>query len=72
VEAVTVALIRTGWCNAYALDPYSGGARFEFRSEHNLSWMRFVVFFLSPLRQFRVNTSTRPLLFPSKSFPIHP
>jgi hypothetical protein len=58
----------TGWHSGIALDLYSGCARFESLPGHRLCWQVFLVFLFWFLR---ANTSIRPILLPSKSFPIH-
>jgi hypothetical protein len=42
---------RAGWCSGNPLDSYSRGAPFEFQPEHQLSWVKFFVVFLSEPRQ---------------------
>jgi hypothetical protein len=41
---------RTYWYSSYALDFYSGGARFETRPGHWISCIEFFVVFLTPFR----------------------
>jgi hypothetical protein len=57
-------------CNGEALDSYSGGARFESRQEHGLSWLWWFVVFLSP-SMCRDSTPIRSRPLPFESYPTH-
>jgi hypothetical protein len=48
------------WCSSSALHLYSGRGRFEYRSGHRLSWLRFWWFSSVPQGIYQEGTSFRP------------
>jgi hypothetical protein len=41
---VVIELQRAGWSSCNDRNSYSGGAKFEYRLGHQLSWLRFLLF----------------------------
>jgi hypothetical protein len=61
-----------GWHSSIALGSYLESVQFESWPRYHLSWLWFLMVFLSPFKKWQYCTSIRSQPLPSKSFPVHP